>query len=132
MKDAKYKLQKEINEAKRIYQSIKISSSPDKKKMKLLLDMINEWQVKLDKLTGMIKDRKNNLRNTINNPDPELKQKVMNEYGLDMDDKEVKELLTDMQVKNIEKEGLMNKYKNKDNKKVSFGQAHVHEQYDEV
>jgi len=95
--------------------------------MKLLLDMINEWQVKLDKLTTMIKDRKNNLRNTINNPDAELKQKVMHEYGLDMDDKEVKELLTDMYVKNIEKEGLMNKYKGGGDKKVSFGKAHVHE-----
>jgi len=109
MKDAKYKLQKEINEAKRIYQSIKISSNPDKKKMKLLLDMINEWQTKLDKITGMIKDRKNNLRNAIKNPDDELKQKVLDEYGLDMDDKEVKELLTDMYVKNIEREGLLNK-----------------------
>lgn len=100
--------------------------------MKLLLDMINEWQAKLDKLSTMIKDRKNNLRNAINNPDSELKLKVMNEYGLDMDDNDVKELLTDMYVKNIEKEGLLNKYKNKDNKKVSFGKAHVHEYYDEV
>jgi len=64
--------------------------------MKLLLDMINEWQAKLDKLTTMIKDRKNNLKNAINNPDTELKQKVMDEYGLDMDEKDVKELLTDM------------------------------------
>jgi len=42
LKDSKYKLKIEINEANRLHQSIKISSNPDKKKLHLLTDMIIE------------------------------------------------------------------------------------------
>lgn len=41
--------------------------------------MINEWQAKLDQLDKIMKDRKGRLKDVIDNPDAELKSKVLNE-----------------------------------------------------
>lgn len=47
--------------------------------MLLLLDMINEWQSKLDELDRIQKERKNRLRDVIDNPDAELKSQVLHD-----------------------------------------------------
>jgi len=82
----------------------------------------------MDKL---LKDSKTKLKEIIDNPDAELKSKVLNEFNLDMDDDSVKSILNELYYKNIDSNGITNKIKS-ESKKVTFGDARVLEYYDEV
>jgi len=58
--------------------------------------MINDYKSRLEQIEKSLKISKSKLKDIIENPDAELKSKVLNEYNLDMDDLRIKSILKEL------------------------------------